>query len=68
MREFHIFKSDVKIRSIFAADNGILPLNANEFDLLRYAYKASESELANFGLTRTCEKGSERLTKTDPNI
>ncbi|MEI6901393.1 MAG: hypothetical protein WCL00_16065, partial [Bacteroidota bacterium] len=59
-----IFSSpDIKIRFIFNADNGILPLNASEFDLLRYAYKASESELANFGLTKNVEKAQARLTE-----
>ena len=52
---------DVKVRPIFIADNGVLPLNANEFDLLRYAYKASESELDNFGLTKNVDKAQERL-------
>jgi len=39
-----------------------MPLNANEFDLLRYAYKSSESELADFGLTEPVKKAQERFT------
>ncbi len=38
-----------------------MPLNADEFDLLKYAYKASESELADFGLTQKVNDAQEKL-------
>jgi hypothetical protein len=52
---------EIKIRPIFNANNDGMPLNANEFDLLRYAYKSSESELADFGLSEPVKKAEERL-------
>ena len=52
---------EIKLRPIFNANNEGLPINANEFDLLRYAYKANESELADFGLTEPVIKANARL-------
>lgn len=52
---------EIKIRPIFNANNEVMPVNANEFDLLRYAYKSSESELADFGLTEPVMKAQERF-------
>jgi hypothetical protein len=52
---------EIKIRPIFNANNDVMPLNANEFDLLRYAYKSSESELEDFGLTEPVKKAQGRL-------
>jgi hypothetical protein len=52
---------EIKVRPIFNANNEVMPINANEFDLLRYAYKANESELADFGLTEPVMKARARL-------
>jgi hypothetical protein len=52
---------EIKIRPIFNADSDVMPLNAAEFDLLKYAHKVSASELADFGLTKKVKKARERL-------
>lgn len=52
---------EIKVHPIFNANNEGMPLNANEFDLLRYAYKSGESELTDFGLTEPVIKARKRL-------
>lgn len=57
-----IFSSpEIKIRNIFDTNNDIMPLNASEFDLLKYAYKATKQEIDDFGLTQRVKNAREKL-------
>jgi len=56
------YKSRDKIRGIFNTNNDVMPLNANDFDLLKYASKASPLELDDFGLTQKVKDAQEKLT------
>jgi hypothetical protein len=57
-----VFSSpEIKLRPIFNTNNDVMPLNADEFDLLKYAYRASESELADFGLSQKVKNAQEKL-------
>jgi hypothetical protein len=57
-----IFSSpEIKIRNLFDTNNDVMPLNPQDFDLLKYAYRATVCEIADFGLTQRVKDAREKL-------
>ncbi|MCK9398985.1 MAG: hypothetical protein M0Q51_03175 [Bacteroidales bacterium] len=52
---------EIKVNNIFNATIDELPLNADEFDLLRYALRADPREIANYGLTMKVNNARDKL-------
>lgn len=56
-----ISSPEIKVRPLFNTNNEALIMNPSEYDLLKYALKTTDSELADFGLTELVQKAEERL-------
>lgn len=52
---------EIKVRPIFNTNNDVLPLNADEFDLLKFCLKANESDLNDLGLSQQVKNSKEKL-------
>lgn len=52
---------EIRLQNIFNSTIDELPLNADEFDLLKYALRADPREIANYGLTLKVNKAKDKL-------
>jgi len=52
---------EIKVKNIFNSTIDDLPLNADEFDLLKYSLRADPREIANYGLTMKVNNARDKM-------